>query len=173
MKKQSVSVEDTGGVTWAEIAQRLRRVGVSISRATVRKYQEKGLIPAPHPVGRTGKGPGVDWVWTKEQAELVVTKIKQLRTETRVRRRLRRASREELQDKMFRLFHEARPIVKAGGYTYLTEVDPNDSRMASLGAHLIQVGLDNLDRTFDRPGMIIVFYMPDPEPAPSEESDGR
>ena len=173
MKKQSASGEDTGGVTWAEIARRLRRAGVSISRATVRKYQEKGLIPAPHPVGRTGKGPGVDWVWTQEQAESVVAKIKQLRTESKARQRLRRVGRKELHDKMYSLFREAREVMALGGCTYLTHISPSETRQASLGAHLIEVGLDNLDESFDRPGMLVVVYAPDPEPLPSEESDGQ
>jgi len=174
MRKQSASAEDTGGVTWAEIAQRLRRAGVSISRATVRKYQEKGVIPGPHPVGRAGKGPGVDWVWTKEQAEIVIEKISKLRRESGTRRRLRRVSQKDVIDRMYWLHREAHKALRMAGVRgWLSTVTPGEARDASLGAYLIECGLDNLAQTLDRPGLILILYAPDPGPAPPEDSDGQ
>jgi len=175
MEEQSASAEDTGGVTWAEIARRLRRVGVSISRATVRKYQANGLIPGPHPVGRTGKGPGVDWVWTPDQAESLVTKIRALRTESVAKRRLRRVTQQEVDDQMLRLFRLPRRQVPRGALAWLTSITPEGSslRSSSLGAQLIDFGLDQLDRKLTRPGTLLVIFAPDPEPVPSEEPNAQ
>ena len=171
MRKRSDGAGQGDGVTWAEMARRLKRDGMSVSRATVRKYQGRGLIPGPRPVGRAGKGPGVDWVWTQEQAELVIGKIKELRSENRTRRRLRRVSQKELRNRMYWLHKEAREVVVAGGYAYLSSVTPGEARDASLGAYLIECGLDNLDETLDRPGTILIIYAPDPEPAAPGGSD--
>jgi hypothetical protein len=165
--------EGTGGVTWAEVARRLKSEGVTISRATVRKYQERGLIPSPRPVGRVGRGRGVDWVWPEEQAEMVIARIRSLRLESGAGRRLRRITKREAHRQMYWLFDQSLKLSPPGTVAYLVPVrpDPDAPHSASLGANLIECGLAHLDMPMERAGQLLILFAPDPEPA-DEDTDG-
>jgi len=53
--------------------------------------------------------------------------------------------------------------------------EPDNSLVLTLSElAVIECGLDSLDLTVDRPGMILILYAPDPEPeGRASDSDGR
>lgn len=146
-------------VTWTQLQERLKGAGVPVSRATIRKYQQMGTIPPPQAYGRQGSGPGVDWGWTEQQAQVVVEKVQEVAVKRKAPRRLQRLARKQAYDWMIRLFNPPSGPWPEGLDISIMFAGVKGQSL-NVGRALIQMGLENLDNSITDKGVVLLAFVP-------------